>query len=58
MFDPVMNLWDIAALVPVIRGAGGVITDSKGGSPYPAMSTVAAGCPELHAQVIAAIGGG
>ncbi|HEY5079377.1 MAG TPA: histidinol-phosphatase [Opitutaceae bacterium] len=55
MFDPVMNLWDIAALVPVIRGAGGVITDSKGGSPYPATSIVAAGGPELHAQVIAGI---
>jgi histidinol phosphatase-like enzyme (inositol monophosphatase family) len=55
MFDPVMNLWDIAALVPVIRGAGGVITDSRGGPPYPATSTVAAGSPKLHAQVIAAL---
>ena len=43
IFDPIMNLWDIAALVPIIRGAGGVITDSKGGPPYPATSTVAAG---------------
>jgi len=30
MGDPVMNPWDIAALVPVIRGAGGVITDWQG----------------------------
>ncbi len=56
MYDPLMNPWDIAALVPVIRGAGGVITDSKGGPPYPASSTVAAATPELHAQVIAALG--
>jgi len=55
MFDPIMNSWDIAALVPVIRGAGGVITDSKGGPAYPARSIVAAAGAELHAQVIAAL---
>jgi myo-inositol-1(or 4)-monophosphatase len=54
MLDPIMNPWDIAALVPVIRGAGGVITDWKGGAPYPAESTVAT-VPGLHAQVIAAL---
>jgi myo-inositol-1(or 4)-monophosphatase len=53
MLDPIMSPWDIAALVPVIRGAGGVITDWKGGSPYPADSTVAAATPELHAAVLA-----
>lgn len=52
MLDPIMNPWDIAALVPIIRGAGGVITDWKGSAPYPAESTVAAS-PGLHAQVIA-----
>ena len=55
MFDPIMNPWDVAALVPVIRGAGGVITDSKGGPPYPATSIVAAANVELHGQVIAAL---
>jgi histidinol phosphatase-like enzyme (inositol monophosphatase family) len=54
MLDPVMNPWDIAALIPIIRGAGGVITDWKGSAPFPAESTVAAG-PEMHAQVIAAL---
>jgi histidinol phosphatase-like enzyme (inositol monophosphatase family) len=52
--DPIMNPWDIAALVPVVRGAGGVISDWQGGDAYPAQSTVAAG-PGLHAQVIAAL---
>jgi myo-inositol-1(or 4)-monophosphatase len=47
-----MHLWDIAALVPVIRGAGGVITDSKGGPPYPAVSTLAAASADLHRQVL------
>jgi myo-inositol-1(or 4)-monophosphatase len=55
MYDPLMNPWDIAALVPVIRGAGGVITDSAGNPPYPAKSIVAAATPELHALVIAAL---
>jgi myo-inositol-1(or 4)-monophosphatase len=54
VLDPIMNPWDIAALIPVVRGAGGVITDWKGGTAYPAESTVAAG-PSLHATVIAAL---
>jgi myo-inositol-1(or 4)-monophosphatase len=55
MYDPLMNLWDIAALVPVIRGAGGVITDAKGGPAYPAESIVAAANAGLHRQVIEAL---
>ncbi|MBC7369182.1 MAG: histidinol-phosphatase [Undibacterium sp.] len=53
MCDPIMNPWDIAALVPVIRGAGGVITDWTGASAYPAESTLAAATPELHAAALA-----
>lgn len=55
IYDPLMNLWDIAALVPVLRGAGGVITDSRGGPAYPATSTVSAANPDLHRQVIEAL---
>jgi histidinol phosphatase-like enzyme (inositol monophosphatase family) len=55
MIDAIMNAWDIAALVPVIRGAGGVISDWQGGPAYPASSTVAAATPELHAAVIAGL---
>ncbi|HNC24114.1 MAG TPA: histidinol-phosphatase [Opitutaceae bacterium] len=54
MCDPIMNPWDIAALIPVIRGAGGVITDWQGKDPVDANSIVAAG-PQLHAAVIAAL---
>jgi histidinol phosphatase-like enzyme (inositol monophosphatase family) len=50
--DPIMNPWDIAALVPVMRGAGGVISDWHGGGAYPATSTVAAATPELHEAVL------
>ncbi len=55
MYDPQMHLWDIAALVPVIVGAGGVITDARGGPAYPADSIVAASGQELHRQVIGAL---
>jgi myo-inositol-1(or 4)-monophosphatase len=54
MCDAIMSPWDIQALVPVIRGAGGVITDWHGGDPVKADSIVAAS-PGLHAQVIAAL---
>lgn len=57
MLDPIMNPWDIAALVPVIRGAGGVISDWKGGPAFPAESTLAAATPELHAALVAELGG-
>lgn len=55
MADPIMNPWDIAALIPVLRGAGGVITDWQGRDPVGAKSIVAAATPELHAAVIAAL---
>ncbi len=54
MCDPIMNPWDIAALVPIVRGAGGVITDWQGGDPISGRSIVAA-VPGLHAQVITAL---
>ncbi|HYP16561.1 MAG TPA: histidinol-phosphatase [Opitutus sp.] len=53
--DPIMNPWDIAALVPVIRGAGGTMSDWRGGSPYPAESTIACATAELHTEVLATL---
>jgi histidinol phosphatase-like enzyme (inositol monophosphatase family) len=49
--DPVMEVWDIQALIPVIRGAGGVISGWDGGNPVDAHSIVAAS-PSLHGIVI------
>ena len=54
--DPVMNPWDIAAVVPIIRGAGGTITDWQGAAPFPAESTIACATAELHAAVRATLG--
>ncbi|MFH1499753.1 MAG: histidinol-phosphatase [Verrucomicrobiota bacterium] len=54
MCDPIMNPWDLMALIPIVRGAGGVITDWQGHDPVAGQSIVAAG-PELHARVVAAL---
>jgi myo-inositol-1(or 4)-monophosphatase len=54
MADPVMNPWDLLPLVPVIRGAGGVITDWQGNDAVHGSSSVAAN-PMLHPEVIACL---
>lgn len=58
MCDPVMNPWDIAALVPVVQGAGGVITDWQGRDAAGASSTIATTSPALHAEVLQRLNGG
>lgn len=49
-----MSYYDFAALVPVIEGAGGVITDWQGRplGPQSDGRVLAAGDPELHAQAL------
>ena len=51
MLDPIMNPWDILPLIPVIRGAGGIITGWQGEPPEKAKSAVAAS-PALHPLVL------
>lgn len=51
MIDPIMSLWDLMALIPVIKGAGGVITDYHGNSAAHGQSIVAA-AKEIHSDVI------
>ncbi|MFO7448046.1 MAG: histidinol-phosphatase [Ignavibacteriaceae bacterium] len=51
MIDPIMNPWDLLPLVPIINGAGGVITDYHGGDPVTGKSIIAA-VPGLHDQVL------
>lgn len=52
MTDPIMNPWDLLPLVPVIRGAGGVITAWDGSDVLKADSCLAA-APALHAKTLA-----
>ena len=51
MIDPIMNPWDLIPLVPVIQGAGGVITTWEGNDPVHGNSAVAS-TPALHQQVL------
>jgi myo-inositol-1(or 4)-monophosphatase len=52
MLDPVMNPWDILPLIPIIRGAHGVITTWSGTDAAKGSSCVVAN-KALHAQVLA-----
>ena len=51
MIDPIMSLWDIAAIVPIVKGAGGIITDYNGNDPLKGHSIIAAS-PQIHSTVI------
>ncbi|HRP68961.1 MAG TPA: inositol monophosphatase family protein [Turneriella sp.] len=50
MLDPVMNPWDIMAVIPVVRGAGGIVSDFAGNDAAKGTSLMAAP-PALHHQV-------
>jgi len=51
MLDPQLEYWDVAAIVPVIEGAGGRVTSWRGGDPLaePSLIATAGG---LHEQVL------
>jgi histidinol phosphatase-like enzyme (inositol monophosphatase family) len=51
MIDPIMHIWDVAALIPIIEGAGGKITDYFGDDPMSGKGTIATAGP-LHDFVI------
>jgi histidinol phosphatase-like enzyme (inositol monophosphatase family) len=52
MIDPEMSIWDSMALIPVIRGAGGTITDYHGNDPVTGRSIIASCSEDIHNQVI------
>jgi histidinol-phosphatase len=51
MIDPIMSVWDTMALIPIIKGSGGIITDYHGDSPVNGNSIIAA-TPNIHSEVI------
>ena len=51
MIDPIMLPWDKLPLIPIIRGAGGIITDYNGNDPVKGDSIIAAS-KGVHSQVI------
>ncbi len=53
-----VNILDIAALVVILREAGGVFTDLSGAAVDLATTSVLAGTPAMHAHALAAMAGG
>ncbi len=51
MVDPIMNIWDSMALIPIIKGAGGKITDYQGNDAIKGNSIIAA-TPNIHKEVV------
>ena len=45
MLDPTLAYWDVAAIVPVVEGAGGVVTAWNGGNPLEEPSLIASAGP-------------
>lgn len=52
-----MKPYDIQGLIPVVRGAGGVITTWDGHAPEHGGRIVAAGDPQVHAQALELLAG-
>lgn len=57
MCDPIAKEWDFIGHVPIIRGAGGVITDWEGHDPVGKNSVIAANAA-LHPRILEILHGG
>lgn len=52
-----LHAYDIQALIPIIEGAGGVVTTWDGGDPQDGGRILAAGSAALHAEAMAVLAG-
>lgn len=57
MLDPALAYWDVAAIVPVVEGAGGRVTSWTGGDPLAEPSLIATAGP-LHDEILRQLGAG
>lgn len=56
MLDPKMKIWDYAALIPIVQGAGGVITDFNGKDPLSGVDNIVATTSKvLHNKVLSVV---
>jgi myo-inositol-1(or 4)-monophosphatase len=55
--ESALHRWDVAALIPVVEGAGGIITNWHGGDCREGGQTVAAGDPRVHAAALNLLAG-
>jgi len=51
------HAWDVAALIPLVEGAGGVITSWDGGSAQPGKTILASGDRRVHAEAMKLLAG-
>ena len=49
--------WDIQALIPIVEGAGGVITDWRGGPCAEGGRVIASGDKRVHAEALKYLAG-
>lgn len=52
MLDPKLSYWDVAAVIPVVEGAGGRVTSWRGGDPLSDPSLIATS-GALHEEILA-----
>lgn len=52
-----LKAWDIQALIPIVEGAGGIITDWKGGPCADGGRVIAAGDKRVHAEALKFLAG-
>jgi len=50
--ESTFHRWDVAALIPIVEGAGGVITNWEGGPCYEGGQVLAAGDARIHAEAV------
>jgi len=58
MADPLLNPWDLLPLIPILEGAGAIVTDWEGrdplaGVPMNGALGIVAAAPALHAEALA-----
>ena len=51
-----VQAYDVVALIPIVEGAGGIMTDWKGGDAAGGGDVVATGDRRLHAEILARLG--
>lgn len=52
VFESGLQIYDVSALVPIVRAGGGVITDLAGNTPREGGTVLASATPELHAAAL------
>ncbi|HEY5047731.1 MAG TPA: histidinol-phosphatase [Rhizomicrobium sp.] len=55
--ESTFNRWDVAALIPIVEGAGGLITNWQGGDCSAGGQILAAGDTRVHAQAMEMLSG-